>query len=65
MARFDSPLVGNVAEAGDIVLYAIALAVTLVVGLALFGMDVVIGRLRRRRARRRHRVVVDFRDRDC
>ena len=38
-------LVANVAEAGDIVLYLGLLAVALVVGLVLFGVDAVVGHL--------------------
>lgn len=52
MPSFNVPLVANVTEAGDVVLFAIVLATTLVVGLALLGIDAVVGRLGRRRARR-------------
>lgn len=45
------PSLANTAEAGDIVLLALVLAGTLVVGLALFGIDQVVGRLRRRAGR--------------
>lgn len=46
-------LVGNVAEAGDIVLYAAMLVATVVVGLTVLGIDALVGRLRPRRARTR------------
>ncbi|HVF14888.1 MAG TPA: hypothetical protein VM942_09835 [Acidimicrobiales bacterium] len=41
-------LVANVTEAGDIVLYALVLVILLVVGLALLGIDTLVGRLHRR-----------------
>ena len=47
---FDSLIVGNVAEAGDIVLYVIVLGVTLVVGLALLVIGAGVVRLGERRA---------------
>jgi hypothetical protein len=59
----DLPLVANVTEAGDIVLYAMVLGATLVVGLALLGMDAAVRRLGRRRARRRPLVDVGADDR--
>lgn len=43
----------NVTEAGDIVVYTMALVAILVVGLALLGLDAAVGRLGRRRARKR------------
>lgn len=49
MARFGVSLVANVSEAGDIVIFAIVLAATLVVGLALLGIDALVGRLREKR----------------
>ncbi len=48
-------LVANVAEAGDIVLYVMVLAATLIVGLALLAIDAVIGRLGARSERKRRR----------
>ncbi len=48
MTNLGRPLVANVTEAGDIVLLAFVLALTLFVGLALFGLDTLVGRLRRR-----------------
>lgn len=48
-----SSLIGNVAEAGDIVVLAILLGTTLIVGLTLVGVDVAVGRLRDRRTRHR------------
>ena len=45
------PIVGNVSEAGDIVVLALVLVLTPIIGLALFGIDAVVGRLRRRRTR--------------
>ena len=53
MADLSSLFVANVAEAGDIVLYLTMLAGTFVVGLTLFGIDALVGRLRDRRARDR------------
>ena len=53
MADLSSLIVANVTEAGDIVLYATMLAATFVVGLTLFGIDALVGRLRDRRARAR------------
>lgn len=50
-----SELVANVVEAGDVVLYAGLLAVTLVVGLVLFGIDTVVGHLDDRGSRKRRR----------
>ena len=43
----------NVSEAGDIVVFAMALALTLVVGLTLLGVDALVGRLRRTAEARR------------
>jgi hypothetical protein len=48
-----------VAEAGDIVAYSVVLVATLVVGLALLGIDAAVGRLVRRRARKRGRLLID------
>jgi hypothetical protein len=45
--------VANVAEAGDIVLFAIVLGATLAVGLALLAIDAVAGRIRRGRGAHR------------
>ena len=53
VADLSSLIVANVTEAGDIVLYATMLAATLGVGLTLFGIDALVGRLRDRRARAR------------
>ncbi len=47
MAGVELPMVGNVSEAGDIVLVAYAVVIAVVVGLALLGIDAVVGRLRR------------------
>lgn len=47
----NAAVVANVTEAGDIVLYAIGLVVTLLVGLALLGIDAAVGRLSTRRGR--------------
>lgn len=47
MARLELPLVANVTEAGDIVLVAFALVLTVLIGLALLGIDTLVGRLRR------------------
>ncbi len=47
MVSFELPLVANVAEPGDIVLVAFVLVLTLLVGLALVGVDSLVGRLRR------------------
>ena len=44
----EQTLIGNVAEAGDIILLAFALVLTLLVGLALVGIDTLVGRLGRR-----------------
>jgi hypothetical protein len=46
-----SSLVAHVTEPGDIVLYGAMLVSTVAVGLALFGIDALVGRLRQRRAR--------------
>jgi len=54
MASFREPLVANVAEAGDMFLYASLLALTLVVGLALLAIDTAIGNLHERRSQKRH-----------
>ncbi len=43
----EQTLFGNVAEAGDIVLLALALVLTLLVGLAVVGIDTLVGRLGR------------------
>jgi len=48
MARFEVP-VANVAEAGDIVLLAMVLLMTFIVGAALLALDTVVGRLHARR----------------
>ncbi len=48
MARFEV-LVANVAEAGDIVLLAIVLLMTLAVGAALLALDSIVGRLNAKR----------------
>ncbi|MDQ4071018.1 MAG: hypothetical protein M3203_16340 [Actinomycetota bacterium] len=48
MAGFDA-MVANVAEAGDIVVLAIALVMTLVVGAALLALDTLVGRVRTKR----------------
>lgn len=53
MADLSSLLVANVTEPGDIVLYATMLAATLGVGVTLYGIDLMVGRLRDRRARAR------------
>jgi len=53
MAGFNLPFVANVAEPGDVALYAVVLALTLAVGLALFGMDSAVGRLKEKRQDRR------------
>ena len=45
MTSFAKPLLANVTEAGDIVLLAIVLATTLVVGLALLAVDALVGRV--------------------
>lgn len=55
MPSINELLVANVAEAGDMVLYAGLLAVTLVVGLVLFGIDTVVGHLDERSSRECHR----------
>lgn len=44
MATFEL-FVANVAEAGDIVLFGIVLALTLIAGAGLFALDAVVGRL--------------------
>ena len=49
MATFDA-LVANVAEAGDIVVLAIVLVMTPVVGTALLALDALVGRLHAKRA---------------
>ncbi len=54
-----APIVANVAEAGDIVILAMALAGTLVVGLGLLAVDTAVGRLRQRVVRHRRAGVVD------
>ena len=46
MANLPPPLVAEVGQASDIVLFAFVLVVALVVGLALFAIDAVVGRLR-------------------
>jgi hypothetical protein len=38
-------LVANVSEAGDIIVFGIVLALTVVVGAGLFALDAVVGRL--------------------
>ncbi len=47
MAGYEFPIVGNVSEAGDIVLVAYAVVIAVVVGLGLLGIDALVGRLRR------------------
>lgn len=49
MAGRSLPLVANVTEAGDIVLLAILLVITLAVGLVLLGIDTLVARLGARR----------------
>ena len=44
MIRFDVPPVANVTEAGDIVLLAFVVVLTLASGLALLGIDAVVAR---------------------
>lgn len=46
MAGFVLLVLANVAEAGDIVLVAQFLGLALVIGLALFGIDALVGRAR-------------------
>ena len=41
----------EVTQSGDIVLFALILAGAVVVGLALYGIDTLVGRARRRRDR--------------
>ena len=53
MVSMNGRLVANVTEPGDVALYAIVLGVTLAVGLLLLGIDALVGRLGRTRARRR------------
>ena len=60
MVSISELLVANVAEAGDIVLYAGLLAVALVVGLVLLGIDTVVGHLDDRSSRKRHRRLGDI-----
>ena len=59
MGGSKAPVVANVTEAGDIVVFAIVLGVTLGVGLALLAIDSVVGRLRERGGRRGRRRPVD------
>ena len=48
---FDPSSIANTAEPGDILLLAFVLAVTLIVGLTVWGLDVIVGHLRRRAGR--------------
>ena len=51
MVMFDPSFFANTAEPGDIVLLGLLLALALVVGPTVFGIDLVVGRLRRRAGR--------------
>lgn len=53
MSSFPKPVVANVAESGDIVLFAMVLAITFVVGMALFAIDTAVVRLANRRTGKR------------
>ncbi len=59
MAELEVALLANVTEGGDIVLFALALIVALVVGVILYWIDLGVGRLHQRARRRpspeRHR----------
>ncbi len=44
----------NVTEAGDLVLLAIVLAITMAIGLALLGIDAAVGYIDSRRHRQPH-----------
>jgi hypothetical protein len=49
MAGIGVVVLANVTEPGDVVLLAIVLALTVVVGGALFALDLVLGRVRAKR----------------
>ncbi|MGI8809445.1 MAG: hypothetical protein ACR2KK_16720 [Acidimicrobiales bacterium] len=49
MATIVQPVLAEVTQAGDIVVFAFVLGLVLVVGLALLGLDTLVGRHRRKR----------------
>ncbi len=50
VANVDVPIAANVTEPGDIVLLAIVVGVTVVIGLVLLALDAIVGRVAQKRA---------------